>query len=412
MRAVGSNSDGMHGAPAASGIITVVTGADHPTGLGSGRALTRAGARVIGVTRSPSAAPCRSRVWRPLHPLGEESVGWIEGLADLGATLEQPAFLLPTQDHVVADLSRQRAELTEFYRFVLPPDDVVQTFLDKTRFYEWARHFDLPLPASRIVHSEAELRAALHDMPLPVILKPLYRTPAWNRMSPVEKAMRFDAASELDRIRFDLFAAAPALIVSHWIEGPDSSVHYCLAYCERPGEIRASFTGRKLLQYPRQTGSTAICVGTENGEVREIAEETFRHSRFEGIGSVEVKYGADGRPYITEPTVGRPNLQSYSAVAAGCNLHALAMAHALGLEWHSPKRGRRNCWWIEEGAVLELVTSRSGQSVPWSLLGREALRARRIAGAYWVWWDPAPAASLIAHKARRWFRRVLSRDAA
>jgi D-aspartate ligase len=248
-------------------------------------------------------------------------------------------------------------------------------------------------------------------MPFPVILKPLYRTAAWSRYSPVDKAIRLDSAADMDRIKFDLFAAAPALILSQWIDGPDSAVHYCLAYCER-GVMRASYTGRKLLQYPRQTGSTAICVGTNNGEVREIAEETFRQARFEGLGSVEVKYGGDGRPYITEPTVGRPNLQSYSAVAAGCNLHAMALAHALGIELPSPASRRRNCWWVEEGAVLELATSSSDQPVPWRLLGREIVRARRIGGAYWTWWDPGPAAAMMGQKVRRLLNRLLSRRTA
>jgi D-aspartate ligase len=389
--------------------VAVVTGADHPTGLGSGRALFRTGARVIGMTRSTSAPSCHSRVWQPLHQLrpnaGED---WIAALLGVGRGLDAPAFLLPTQDQLVADVSRRRAELNEFFRFNMPTDEIVQTFLDKTRFWDWAQQYDLPLPASRVAHDEAELRAAIRDMPFPVILKPLYRTAAWSRYSPVDKAIRLDSAADMDRIKFDLFAAAPALILSQWIDGPDSAVHYCLAYCER-GVMRASYTGRKLLQYPRQTGSTAICVGTNNGEVREIAEETFRQARFEGLGSVEVKYGGDGRPYITEPTVGRPNLQSYSAVAAGCNLHAMALAHALGIELPSPASRRRNCWWVEEGAVLELATSSSDQPVPWRLLGREIVRARRIGGAYWTWWDPGPAAAMMGQKVRRLLSRLLSR---
>ena len=386
--------------------LAVVTGADHPTGLGAGRALHQAGARVVGVTTSPSAPACSSRIWQPLHHLpAGPGLDWIDALAELGRTLEQPAFLQPTQDHVVEELSRRRDELLVSYRFVLPPHDIVQTFLDKTLFASWAKQFDLPLPATRIVQTDQELRQAARDMPCPLILKPLYRTPAWNRFSPVDKVIRLDSATDLDRIPFDLFAAASRLVISQWIEGPDDAVHYCLAYCARPGEMTAWFTGRKLLQYPRQTGSTAICVGSDNGEVRELAAETFRLARFEGIGSVECKYGPDNRPYITEPTVGRPNLQSSSAVRAGRNLQACAMAHALSLEWRDAAR-LKNCCWIEENAVLELATSRSRQPVPWGLLGRETLRARRIAGAYWTWWDPSPAVSMLRARTKRAFRRL------
>jgi D-aspartate ligase len=384
----------------------VVTGASHPTALGSARALQRAGARVIGLVRPGASPSLRSRRWAALHTVEGD---WIAALEALAATLDGPAFLLPTQDQVVAAMSTCRDDLLEAYRFVLPPDDIVQTFLDKTRFYDWARPLGLPLPDSRIVRSRAELREALGAMRPPLILKPLFRTSAWHRASPVHKAIRLDAARDLDQVDIDLFAVAPAYILSQWIEGPDDSVHYCLAYCSEPGVIDAWYTGRKLLQYPRLTGSTAICVGTSNGEVRELTEETFRHAGFRGLGSLEVKYGPDGRPYITEPTVGRPNLQSYSAVAAGCNLHAIAMADALGLDRPAGAGRSRNGLWVEEDALVHLATGRSGEPVPWRLLAREARRVRRFRGAYWSWRDPGPTLGLLAGKAGRFMRRLFRR---
>ena len=197
--------------------LAVVTGADHPTGLGSGRALYRAGAVVFGFARARSAPPARSRVWKELHSVANDGEAtWISALAGFAGELDQPAYLLPTQDHVVAELSRRRAELASAYRFVLPEDTIVQTFLEKTRFYDWARPLGLPLPESRVVTNDAELRAALREMPFPIILKPLYRTPAWNTVSPVDKVLRLDSASDLAQLRFDPFSAVSALILSQW----------------------------------------------------------------------------------------------------------------------------------------------------------------------------------------------------
>lgn len=387
--------------------VAVVTGADHPTGLGSGRALHKIGAHVCGITNRPEAPACRSRVWKRLH-VTDAPTDSIAALRELATDMEAPAFLLPTDDRTVMEISERRADLDRVYRMKLPPHEIVGLFMQKTRFHGWARDRGLPLPQTHVAESESDLKTILKDMPYPLIVKPLYRTLKWDELSPVQKVLRLESPGDRRSIPFDLFATAPAYVVSEWIAGPDHAVHYCLAYCSNPGEITASYSGRKLLQYPRRTGSSAVCVGTKAGEVRELAETLFSAAEFEGLGSLEVKYGQDGRPYITEPTVGRPNLQSYSAVVGGCNLHAVAMADALGMDMGSYVKRPRKSWWIQEGAVLELLSpSERDEPVPWSLLFRELFTSHTVGGAYAAWWDPRPLLALLWETVRRGVRFLL-----
>lgn len=384
----------------------LVTGADHPTGLGGARSLHAFGTRVFGLAGDPRAITCRSRAWEKVYDISGADL--FSALHSLGNKLEQPIFLLPTTDSHVSAVSSSRSELPGAYRFVLPKDEIVQTFLDKTRFYKWAAPLGLPLPYSRIVENKEELFYALKHMSYPLILKPLWRTSSWNRFSPVRKGYKLESATDINRIPFNLFSASSSFILSQWIEGPDDSVYYCLAYCGSPGEITRYYTGRKLLQYPRQSGSTAICVGVENGEVTEIAREVFRQAEFEGLGSVEIKYDCKGQAFITEPTVGRPNLQSYSAVVAGCNLQGLAMDFALGRNSSHANPSSGNCWWVEESALFELATTPSPalQSVPWRLLIKELLRARRLGGAYWDRKDPFVLVNFFLHKMSKGVSKV------
>lgn len=91
------------------------------------------------------------------------------------------------------------------------------------------------------------------------------------------------------------------------------------------------------------------CVGTDNVELAALTADLFRALAFVGMGSLEVKYDLDGRPWITEPTVGRPNLQSYSAFAQHVlKVHRVSGAYGsrwdpvplIGLIWSSA----RNAW--------------------------------------------------------------------
>jgi predicted ATP-grasp superfamily ATP-dependent carboligase len=57
----------------------------------------------------------------------------------------------------------------------------------------------------------------------------------------------------------------------------------------------------------------------------------FKALRYQGLGSVEFKQDAADQSFkITEPTVGRPNFQSYLAVANGINIPHVAYSDLTG----------------------------------------------------------------------------------
>ncbi len=387
--------------------IALVTGADHPTGLGAARALYKSGAEVLGIASNPESITCHSKVWKKIYEISSNG-NLLSVLYSLIKNKDQSIFLMPTSDSHVSIISRYREELPEDYKFSLPDDAIVQTFLDKTQFYKWAIPLGLPLPQSKIVNNMTELKNALKEIHYPLILKPLLRTSSWNKVSPVRKGFKIGSAEDINCFPFDIFSVCSSFILSQWIEGSDDNVYYCLAYCGAPGKITKFYTGRKLLQYPRQDGSTAICVGVKNDEVLEITRKVFEYSNFKGLGSVEIKYDNKGAPFIIEPTVGRPNLQSYSAVAAGCNLQALAMDYALGRDSSHAKSSSKNCWWVEENAIFELITTSTSHPVPWCLLIKEMLRAHRLGGAFWDLKNPSVLVKLIFNKISRACRKVLS----
>jgi D-aspartate ligase len=215
------------------------------------------------------------------------------------------------------------------------------------------------------------------------------------------------SAADLERVPFDPFAVAPAYVISEWIEGDDADVLFCLTYLDSDSEMLASFTGRKLLQYPRLTGSTAICTDRPDPALEELTASVLRKAGCQGLASLEVKRSAtDGRYYITEPTVGRPNLQSHAAVKGGVNLHGIALRHAWGEDYSDLTGPRRRCVWFEERGLFEILTTRTGVPVPMRLIAGEALKARRPAAAHFSLTDPKPFASMSWSWVRNGVRRL------
>jgi predicted ATP-grasp superfamily ATP-dependent carboligase len=278
--------------------------------------------------------------------------------------------------------------------------------MDKTEFHRWAQQHQLPVPESYVVNSREELSHTLRHIEYPIVIKPLFRTPEWQVHSPVHKIIKLGTSTDIGNLPFDLFVCAPRFLVQRWIAGGDGNVHFCLVYVDRDGHELGYYTGRKLLQWPRLTGSTAIGIGTDDAEVHKLTQRALGAAGFRGLGSLEVKKSGD-QYYITEPTVGRNNLQSYIAVAGGVNLTQTAFLDAIGQRRPVDDGHRKKAAWIEEyfamlavrdsvqqgdGELRNIVRAMTGRvsfasfsvsdPIPFVLLCREMLRGRmrRLSG--------------------------------
>ncbi|MBN1211588.1 MAG: hypothetical protein JXA92_03345 [candidate division Zixibacteria bacterium] len=389
-------------------VTIVVTAADHPTGLGAARAVRKLGCKIIGLYRNKSSWCCRSRVWDQLIEVpGDDVESYFGKLKDISRSSKDSLVLSPIQDEIVQLASRERDSLGQDYGFVLPAPETVDLFMDKTMFHGWAQEHQFPVPESHVATSQTELEDILQNMPFPVIVKPLFRTTEWQAESPLEKVYKLYAAKDLSQIKFDLFSAAPRYVVQRWIEGHDSDVHFCLTYYSHSGEQLAFYTGRKLLQFPRDTGSTAICTSTKQMDLQNLLQKVFAAADYKGIGSLEAKYShTDGKYYITEPTVGRPNLQSGLAVAGGVNFNAMAALDALGRDPREVTTRKRHAMWVEEYATLLAVKESLGRNeIGFTRIISALTRARGFGAAYMSFGDSSPLRGMLSELVGGRFRR-------
>ena len=278
--------------------------------------------------------------------------------------------------------------------------------MEKTTFYQWAVERGFPVPQSCEVGSPTELDRVLDTVEYPVIIKPVLRTRSWCKLCPVDKVLKLNAKAELARIGFDLFEAAPELLVQQWIPGGDGDVHFCLVYYDRQGRELVYYTGRKLLQWPPRCGSTAVTVGTVNDDVHRLTQDVFREAEFRGLGSLEVKQSSeDKRYYITEPTVGRNDLQSFLAVAGGVNLSAAAYFDAVNSGQAVTAQRARRATWLNEYS-LPAAIKQSGR-----FKYRHLLRVfgRRMSLAYFSFADPMPFCHLLKRIAATRLKKLRNR---
>lgn len=336
----------------------LITGADTITGYNTARAIQNPSINMWGVASRAHAWECNSNIWSNLVIVETGPAPLLEKLFELGRDyqakhgLDKKIILLPSQDYAVEAISEHRQELSLHYIFVLPEQDAVDRLMDKTIFHEWALSEGFLVPKSEVVASEQELSVSLEKLRYPIIIKPLVRTEAWDQKNKYIKGVSLNCASDLDTYPFDLFSMCDRYIVQEWIEGGDDQIYFCLVYFDKNGREKASFTGKKLLQWPLDNGSTSICRSFPDERLHHITRDVLSSAGLIGLGSLEFKYSKKYDQYfLIEPTIGRNDHQSYIAVCAGLNITEIALNDMLGVQ-SSVSYKQSPAIWIDEIAAM------------------------------------------------------------
>lgn len=372
--------------------IVLITGAHLQTGYCTARSLAGVDAEIIGLSANPYSRFSTSRFWDRIVTADKSMAAHLDRLIDLGKAATTKMTLFAAQDEVVQLMSDNRDELAKYYHFFLPDRANVDLMMDKTVFHPWAAERGFRVPESHIVTSPEELDHVLSTIRYPIILKPLFRTKEWMARSHGNKVYLLDSKKQVEDIDFDLLDAAPKLLLQQFVPGGDGNVHFCLLYMDQNGRELGYYTGRKVLQWPHLTGSTAIGIGTDNEQVHELTREIMIQTDHRGLGSVEFKLSdEDGQYYITEPTVGRNNYQSYLAVAGGVNLTQIAYYDITGQRPPAGLNRKRPAVWVDEAYSFLAVGKHEWRTL---LTYKNIAKAagRRIAFSHLNLADPLPFA--------------------
>jgi D-aspartate ligase len=388
-----------------SALPVLVAGAGTATGLAVARGLRGLGVPLVGAALNLATPAARSRLWDSVLPVVEPTApAWLAAL-DAAAARHGRMVLFPADDPAVRIVAHHAAELSDRFEFVMPDASVVDRLLDKSAFHEWALANNFPVPRTAVASDLDELRAALREVGLPAVLKPLEHTPRWTAVAGRDKAFRLETAADLDRLPFSPFEAADRFVVQEWIPGRDSDVYFCLTYRNRDGEELAAQVGRKITQWPVDLGSTALTVTHHDTELHKLTRQLLDAAGHVGFGSLEVRVSnRDGRMVITEPTASRPDLQTALAEAARVDLLNVAYRDALRLPALESRPAREAIWVHETAFPRSVVVAALGHRLDVRTLLALFLARRAVTGAYFSVRDPLPLTLEVYRIAQKAFR--------
>jgi predicted ATP-grasp superfamily ATP-dependent carboligase len=321
------------------------------TGYGVVRSLAHYGIPVVAFQKDLSAPEAKSKLCKQLFTFKSEDE-LLDKLIVLAKNQRLKPTLFITSDVYVEFYVKYRNELENYYLIDYPDSEVVDLLLSKNKFIDYAVKHDLPIPRSIKINSQADIHNN-GEIVYPAILKPYVKSPGW-LSAKFEKAYLINSEPEMLSLYEKVKKVEPCLLIQEMIPGPDSSVEYCLTYFNQKNDCLCHFTGAKIRQWPVYTGSTASTKPIVNHEIETLTLNLFKELNYRGFGSVEFKkHSVNNKYYIMEPTVGRPNQQSYVATANGINMPLIAYQTLTGLEFnHTAQLVSPSVTYIDEWADI------------------------------------------------------------
>ena len=144
----------------------------------------------------------------------------VQALLELARSQPRAPVLFPQTDATLLLASRHREQLAEGLRLMLANPDLIEQLVDKGRFEALAARRELPVPrAQRLEPAPGDPPPPL-DVPFPVVIKPLTRTPAWSGFAGSSKALHVLGRRGLRRPLAEAGRLAHGLLASSSSPGP------------------------------------------------------------------------------------------------------------------------------------------------------------------------------------------------
>lgn len=309
----------------------VLIGLDSMQGIQMARILSAKKVPVVAIAQKSNYYGCRTRCCEEILFGNTGSDQLIDMLMEIGPRFPEKPVLIPCQDQNVILACRHRDRLQQYYRLQQAPQEIVETFMDKVKFYKYAAENDLPIPKTYFISSLEEIRRASESVDYPCLLKPAVRSVAWERQT-TQKAFKINTVEELLAVYREYSPLAGEMILQQWVEGNDECLISYNGYFTDDSQPIGSFISRKIRQWPPRTGQSSLSIECRNDFVLETALRLFKESKFRGMGYLEVKRDANtGEHYIIEPNIGRPTGRSAIAESGGVELHYAMYCDIAGL---------------------------------------------------------------------------------
>jgi predicted ATP-grasp superfamily ATP-dependent carboligase len=279
---------------------------------------------------------CQQRFVCPANQGTEAYLTYVEQLLDR----TDARVLITSSDATIALIRRHREQLERRVRIALAKEPALGMAINKDQTLAIAKQLGVAVPRTVTVGAASEVGAALHEIGLPAVVKPV-ESWGWDgqqgsRIVPQLVTTPDEARHAVE----ELTRFGGITLFQEFLPGRRESLSLFSAH----GEVYARFAFWGKRTYPLLGGiyvlRQAIAFPPDAGKQ---AERLVREIGLEGYAQVEFRRDAAGKPYLMEINP-RLNMAIAHAVSAGVDFPYLLYRWANGDQLESVKSYRVGGW--------------------------------------------------------------------
>jgi D-aspartate ligase len=266
----------------------LVIGGDYQ-GLGIVRSLGRQGVPICVIDDEHSISRYSRYITHAAHvPDLRNEAAIIEELLAVAQRLGLQGWVLfPTRDEHVAAISRNRAQLADWFRVPTPGWDTIHWAWDKRNTYKIARQLRIPIPETWLPRTVDDLTQI--STPFPLALKPaikehffyVTRAKGWRAHNPGELRTLFLKAQGI--------VGAGEMLIQDLIPG-DGNFQFGFCAFFKDGKALGSMVSRRRRQHPHEFGRASTFVETvDRPAIESLSVELLLAINYYGLVEVEFK---------------------------------------------------------------------------------------------------------------------------
>ena len=231
--------------------------------------------------------------------------------------------LMPINSTETNLISKYKDKFTPFTKVPFEDYPKMMQLHNKNEVMKLASELDICIPRTYEIDNAADLEKFSKEMEYPVVIK-LRNATSSVGISYVYSAHEFVSKYKQTIQKFNLKSSGYP-IVQEYIPGTG----YGVSVLYNQGDIRASFTHKRLREYPISGGPSTLRVSVRNQEMEKAAKKLLDHVSWHGVAMVEFKLDErTNKPVLIEVN---PRFWGsiYQAIAAGVNFPNLLYEMAL-----------------------------------------------------------------------------------
>jgi predicted ATP-grasp superfamily ATP-dependent carboligase len=338
-----------------------------------------------------------------------------EGTKEYLTYLEQvlnssgPRVLITSSDGTLALIRQHRRRLEQRVRIALAKDSALAIAVSIEQTLEIARRLGLAVPRGVKVGALNEAEAALHEIGLPAVVKPV-ESWVWSGNQGTRLLSRLVTTPDEARSAVEeLTRFGDMALFQQFLPGRREAMSFLYAH----GQMYARFAQWAKRTDPPLGGSSVLRQSiTIPSDIGEQAERLVREIELEGYSEVEFRRDSTGTPYLMEINP-RLSASVELAVRAGVDFPYLLYQWANGDCINTVKDYRVSCWMRYLGGDLTTTVAalrqrgRPGVSLPvQTILDFCASFFVPMRYDYLDWKDPLPAWKAMVGFGRQISHRV------